>query len=138
MNSSLTTYRASMTEFSELSPKFGAALEVLGYLTAVAAAPLCFFMGWLTCNGAAVLAVLLLLSLIGLAWKRFDGGRHPCFFFLCMLTLFQAGRLIAYCAGGETDIFRITLMTADQFDVSRNVAGSVLLLITLSAICIYA
>jgi oligosaccharide repeat unit polymerase len=137
MNSSPTIYRASAAESPELSFKFGAAIEILSYLTAVAAATLCFLMNWLTCNGAAVLTVLLLVSLIGLAWKRFDGGRHPCFFFLCMLTLFQAGRLIAYCAGGETDIFRITLMTSDQFDVSRNVAGSVLLLIALSAICIY-
>src|SRR6266404_4467036 len=138
MNSSPATYRASAAEPSELSPKFGAALEILAYLTAVAAATLCFLMGWLTSDGAAVLTVLLLVSLIGLAWKRFDGGRHPCFFFLCMLALFQAGRLIAYCAEGETDIFRITLMTSEQFDVSRNVAGSVLLLIALSAVCIYA
>src|SRR5438445_368053 len=138
MNSSPATYRASAAESSELSPKFGAALEILASLTAVAAATLCFLMGWLTSDGAAVLTVLLLVSLIGLAWKRFDGGRHPCFFFLCMLALFQAGRLIAYCAEGETDIFRITLMTSEQFDVSRNVAGSVLLLIALSAVCIYA
>jgi oligosaccharide repeat unit polymerase len=131
-----TTYRASAAESPDA--RFGAALEVLGYLTAIAAATLCFLMGWLTCDGAAVLTVLLLLSLISLAWKRFDGGRHPCFLFLCMLTLFQAGRLIAYCAGAETDIFRITLMTSDQFDVSRNVAGLVLLLIGLSAVCIYA
>lgn len=133
MNSSPTTYlRASE------SPQFGAALEVLGYLTAIAAATLCFLMGWFTCDGAAVLTVLLLLSLIGLAWKRFDGGRHPCFFFLCMLTLFQAGRLIAYCAGGVTDIFRVTLMTSYPFGVSRDVAGLVLLSMALSAICIYA
>src|ERR1700676_3731223 len=138
MNSSPTTYRASSAESPELSPKFGAALEVLGYLTAVAAATLCFLMGWLTRNGAAVLTVLLLVSLIGLAWKRFDGGRHPCFFFLCMLTLFQGGRLIAYCAGAETDIFRITLMTSEPFDLPRDVAAVTLLLIVVSAICIYA
>jgi hypothetical protein len=138
MNSSPKTYSGGAAESSELSPKFGAALEVLGYLTAVAAATLCFLMGWLTCDGAAVLTVLLLVSLIGLAWKRFDGGRHPCFFFLCMLTLFQAGRLMAYCAGGVTDIFRVTLMTSYQFGVSRNVAALVLLSLALSAICIYA
>jgi len=134
MNSSPKTYPAGAAE----SPKLGAALEVLGYLTAVAAATLCFLMGWLTSDEAAVLTLLLLLSLIGLAWKRFDGGRHPCFFFLCMLTLFQAGRLMAYCAGGVTDIFRVTLMTSYQFGVSRDVAGSVLLSIALSAICVYA
>jgi O-antigen polysaccharide polymerase Wzy len=120
------------------APRLAVALELLGYLTATAAAAFCFLMGWLPSDGAAVLTLLLLFSLIGLAWKRFDGGRHPCFFFLCILTLFQAGRLIAFCTGGVTDIFRVTLMTSYQFDVSRPVAGTLLLSIALSAICIYA
>jgi hypothetical protein len=37
-----------------------------------------------------------------------------------------------------TDLFRITLMTADPFDVSREVQGLALLSVTLSAVCIYA
>src|SRR6202051_2691686 len=130
--------QAAALEFQPGSLKSGGALEVLGYLANVAAATLGFLLGWLTCNQAAVVTAALLLSLLGLAWHRFDGGRHPCFFFLCMLTLFQGGRLIAYCGGGETDIFRITLMTSEPFDVSRNVAGLTLLSIALSAICIYA
>ncbi|MGD0790748.1 MAG: O-antigen polysaccharide polymerase Wzy [Terriglobales bacterium] len=80
----------------------------------------------------------MLVSLIGLAWKRFDGGRHPCFFFLCTLTLFQAGRLLAYCTGGESDIFHVTLLTWYQFGVSRKVAALALLSLALSAIFIYA
>ncbi|MBZ5654386.1 MAG: O-antigen polysaccharide polymerase Wzy family protein [Acidobacteriia bacterium] len=134
MNSLPTTGAAGAAECTKL----GAALEVLGYLSLIAAATLCFLIGWLTCDLAAVLTLLMLLSLIGLAWKRFDGGRHPCFFFLCMLTLFQAGRMIAYCAGSTQDIFRVTLMTSYQFGVSRDVAASVLLSIALSAVCIYA
>jgi O-antigen polysaccharide polymerase Wzy-like protein len=134
MSASSTTFPVGAAE----SPKLGAALEILGYLMAVAAATLCFLTGWLTCERAAVLTLLMLVSLIGLAWKRFDGGRHPCFFFLCMLTLFQAGRLVEYCAGGMTDIFRVTLMTSYPFGVSRDVAALVLLSIALSAICIYA
>ena len=134
MSASSTTFPVCAAE----SPKLGAALEVLGYLMAVSAATVCFLMGWLSCERAAVLTLLMLVSLMGLAWKRFDGGRHPCFFFLCMLTLFQAGRLVAYCAGGMTDIFRITLMTSYPFGVSRDVAALVLLSIALSAICIYA
>lgn len=120
-----------------LTARLGAALEVVGYLTAIAVSTLGFCLGWITRNQAAVLTALLLLSLIGLAWKRFDGGRHPCFFFLCMLTLFQAGRLLAFCAGGGTDIFRVTLMTSRPFDVSRNAAGLVLLSIALSGLCVY-
>lgn len=115
-----------------------AAIEVVVYLALTASATFCFVMGWLSCEAAGVLTALLLVSLIVLAWKRFDGGRHPCFLFLCMLTLFQAGRLIAYCAGEITDIFRVTLMTAYQFDVSRNVSGMALLSLALSALCIYA
>jgi len=145
MNFSSTIYPGSgpsaeltPAPLSELPPRLQAALDVLGYLTIVAGATLGFVMGWLTSNQAAVLAVVLLLSLTGQAWKRFDGGCHPCFFFLCTLTLFQAGQLIAYCAGGESDIFQVTLMTPYPFDVSREVAGLVLLAITLSAICIYA
>src|SRR5271166_5692651 len=115
--------------------RLGAALEVVGFSTVVAAAFLGFLLGWLSCDGAAVLTLLLLLSLLGLAWKRFEGGRHPCFLFLCMLTLFQAGRLLAYCAGGVTDLFRITLMTSYPFDVSRQAQALGLLCIALSAIC---
>jgi oligosaccharide repeat unit polymerase len=133
MSASSTTFPVCAAE----SPKLGAALEIVGYLMAVAAATLCFLMGWLTCKGAEVLTALLLVSLIGVAWKRFDGGRHPCFFFLCTLTVFQAGLLLAYCAGGASDILHVTLLTWYEFGVSPNVAALALLSIALSAICIY-
>ncbi len=126
-----------------VSPKpyiayFTAAFEVLGYLAGVAAATCGFLVGWLGPNAAAVLMLAGLLTLLGLAWKRFEGGQHPCFFFLGMLTLFQAGRVVAFCFGGVTDIFEVELMTDNPFNVSRGVAGVVLLSISLSAICIYA
>jgi hypothetical protein len=117
---------------------FVAALEVLGYLSSIAIATLAFLIGWLTLDEAAVLSLLLLIFLAVLAWTRFDGGRHPCFLFLCLLTLFQAGRLIAFCAGSVTHIFRVQLMTAYPFDVSRQVSGTVLLSLVLSALCVYA
>jgi hypothetical protein len=81
-------------------PKFAAALEVLGFLLVAAVATVCFLTRHLTTEQGAVLTLLILLSLIVLAWTRFDGGRHPCFLFLCMLTLFQAGRLMASWTGG--------------------------------------
>lgn len=115
-----------------------AAFEVLGYLGVVGMGTLCFLLGWLGINGAVVLCTLLLLGLIVLAWKRFDGGRHPCFLFLCMLMLFQGGRLISYCLGWLTNPFQIEFMTAYPFMISRDEAGIVLLLIVVSAICIYA
>ena len=58
MNSSLTTHPAC----ASATPKSGAALELLGYLASIAAATLCFVMGWLTIDQAAVLTLLMLVS----------------------------------------------------------------------------
>src|SRR5271167_1222736 len=115
-----------------------AALEVLTYLCVVGIGVLCFLFGWLTLNAAAVLTVVLLGSLIVLAWKRFDQGRHPCFLFLCTLMLFQCGRLIGFCLGVTPDPFEIELMTPLPFSIPRDEAGLALLVIALSAICVYA
>jgi len=112
--------------------------ETLGFLTLITAGTFVFLASWLSSNQAAAFTVLILISLIGLSWWRFDGGRHPCFFFLCTLTLFQGGRLLAYLSGSVQEIFRVTLLTVYSFDVSRNVQGLVLLSIALSALCIYA
>ena len=76
-----------------------AAIEILGLLGAISVATLCFVLAWLTPEQAAVLTLALLLCLDVLAWKRFDQGRHPCFLFLCILTVLQAGKFIGYCAG---------------------------------------
>jgi len=122
---------------SALQPA-AAAFEVLTYLCVVGTATICFVLGWLTPNGAAVLTVLLLTSLIVLAWKRFGQGRHPCFLFLCMVLFFQGGRLIAYCAGYITDPLTVELMRPSPFSLARAEAGLVLLLLVLSAVCIYA
>ena len=135
----MSTATPSIPAFGPASlPMPTAALEVLGYLTVVGVGTLCFLLGWLQPNGAAVLTVLLLSSLIVLAWKRFDQGRHPCFLFLCVLMFFQGGRLLAYCFGAETEPLRITVMVSRPFNVSRDEAGIVLLCLVLSAICIYA
>ena len=115
-----------------------AAFEVLGYLGFVGIGTLCFLLGWLTPDGAGVLTVLLLASLIVLAWKRFDQGRHPCFLFLCTLMFFQGGGLLAHCLGADNDPLRMQLFTPNPFYVSRDAAGIVLLALALTAICIYA
>ena len=117
---------------------FGAVLEVLGYFLLATSAVLGFALGWLPRDGAAPLVLLWLVSLLALAWSRFESGRHPCFLFLCPLLLFQAGRLAAAFAGGGIDIFRIELMTAYPFDISREAAATVLLSLALSAVCLYA
>ena len=134
--------RISAKSFPALAPASaalpGAAFEVLGYLAVVGVGTLCFLFGWLSPNGAAVLTVLLLSTLIVLAWNRFDQGRHPCFLFLCALMFFQGGGLLAYCLGTDMDPLRVGLMTPNAFYVARDDAGIVLLLLSLSAICVYA
>ena len=115
-----------------------AAFEVLGYLSVVGIATLCFLLGWLSPQGAVVLTVALLASLIVLAWNRFDQGRHPCFLFLCTLLLFQGGRLVGFCLGVIPDPFKIDIETTLPFPIRREEAGIVLLAIAMSAICIYA
>jgi oligosaccharide repeat unit polymerase len=119
-------------------PRLAAAIEIFGLLTLITAATVLLVAGSMNVVQAAWLTFLLLVGLVGLAWKRFDQGRHPVFFFLSLLTLFQCGRLPAWGRGAETEIFRVTLMTSGPFDVSRNVAGTVLLAIALSALAIYA
>src|SRR5271157_5305555 len=120
MSSSAQTLPASVTTSLSLP---GAALEVLIYLAGVGLGTLCFLLGWLSPNGAAVLTVLLLASLIVLSWRRFDQGRHPCFLFLGTLMLFQGGGLLAYCLGADNDPLRVQIMTPIPFYVSRDEVG---------------
>jgi oligosaccharide repeat unit polymerase len=112
--------------------------EVLGYLTAVAVASLCFIVGWLTPNGAVIVMVVLLTSLIILSWIHLGQGRHPCFLFLCTLMLFQGGKLLAYMVGAEPDPMLVQSMGVNPFSIGRTHQGIVLLCLALSAICIYA
>jgi oligosaccharide repeat unit polymerase len=116
-----------------------AAIEILSLFGAMAVATQVFVFGWITPEQTAVLTLALLVCLDVLAWKHFDQGRHPCFLFLCMLTLLQGGRLIAYCAGAEPYPLRVgSSITTSPFDLSRDEAGMVLLCLALSAICVYA
>lgn len=114
-----------------------AAFETIAYLAIVAMACLAFAAGWLSVNGAVVLTVLLMGSLIVLSWIQLGHGRHPAFLFLCTLMLFQGGRLIAFCFGQLADPMAIGLMRDYPFVVSRNVSALVLLCIALSAISVY-
>jgi O-antigen polysaccharide polymerase Wzy len=115
-----------------------AAIEVLAYLTVIAAATLAFLAGWLPVNGAVVLTVALLGWLIAASWVNLGQGRHPVFLFLCSLMLFQGGRLIAYFLGAEPEPLRVIIMTPLPFNLSRDEAGVLLLALTLAAVCVYA
>jgi|SRR5271157_756694 len=88
-------------------------------------------------DSATELSVFFLGGILLLAWKRLDGGRHPCFLFLGMLLIFQGGRLIGYISGILDDPFRMELQTTIPFDVNRSTAEITLMLILLSAMCVY-
>ena len=115
-----------------------AAFELLFYLAAVAVATLCFLAGWLPVNGAVILTVILLTTLIVMSWINLGHGRHPVFLFLCTLMLFQGGRLIAYCLGDIPTPLEIDLLVDWPFNLTRNESGVVLLCVALSAVCVYA
>jgi hypothetical protein len=134
MKHSITINRAYQADTTRL---LAAILELLTYLIAIGLGVFCFLMGWIGIDAAAVLTLLLVIALICRSWNQFDCGRHPCFFFLCTLAVFQAGRVMV--PGGEaTGLFRVTLMTSSQFDVSQEVAATALLAIALSAVAIYS
>src|SRR3974390_3471017 len=115
-----------------------AVFEVLACSAFIAAASLAFLAGWLTLEGAMVLTVGLLASLIVLSWVHLGRGRHPVFLFLCTLMLFQGGKLIAYCLGADRDPLRIVIMTPNPFYVSRSGQATPLLGRALSAVCLSA
>jgi hypothetical protein len=112
-------------------------LEGSIYLCLIVVGAIALQMQWISVGSAVRLVVCLLLGLLFLAWHRFDGGRHPCFLFLGMLLIFQGGRLIGYAFGVLDDPFQIVVGTTVPFDITRSSAETTLLLIALSAICVY-
>jgi oligosaccharide repeat unit polymerase len=110
----------------------------LSCLTVIATASLCFILDWLTVDGAAIVCTGILMAVLLLSWRRFDHGRHPCFLFLCTLTLLQGGRLVTYCLGYLRHPMRAGFFSQYAFDLDRDQSGIVLLCVALSAICIYA
>jgi oligosaccharide repeat unit polymerase len=114
------------------------AVEVLVLFAAVVVATLSYTVGWLTPDAGVILTTALLVLLLGLSWRNFNQGRHPCFLFLAMFLLLQGGRLLAYCLGSDLDPLRITLQVYFPFDLTHHQKGIVLLCLALAAACIYA
>lgn len=112
-------------------------IELFAYLSAIAIGAFLAATGALGLDGCVTLCVLLLATLLTLAWRRFDGGRHPCFLFLAMLLVFQGGRLVGSLVGSVRMPMRIELATVIPLNVSTRSAELALLAIALSAICVY-
>jgi hypothetical protein len=84
------------------------------------------------------IGLFLYMALLALAWRTFGGGRHPCFLFLCMLLLFQMGRLIGYALGATQDPFNVVVATLIPITVSPAASEITVLIVLLSATVIYA
>ena len=108
------------------------------YLSALLVAAVLVLSGPLGLTACLWLSLALYVSLLFLAWRRFDGGRHPCFLFLAMLLLFQMGRLVGYALGATRDPFDVVVQTLLPIEVSAESSEITLLIILLSATCIYA
>lgn len=112
-----------------------AAIESAAWLTVVGLGALAGVLGELSVREASLLCILIMLGLIWLAWKNFEGGRHPCFLFLGMLFIFQCGSLPGFWTGVPSQPFLVN--GAVWFSVSDASKEITLLLIALSAVCVY-
>ena len=126
----------SETSFFPLAVS-GTPLELCALLAALGLGILAFDFGWLSPAQAAAGTALFLCCLDFLAWRNFDQGRHPVFLFLCVLTLLQTGRALAYLFGDGAHPLRIAGIAPQPFDLTRTEGGTVLLCLALSALCIY-
>src|SRR6185503_10325650 len=115
-----------------------AVVEVSVLLAIVAGSTVLVAAGCLSEGGCIWMSVILLGTIVWLAWYRFDGGRHPCFLFMVMLFVFQGGRLVGYVVGAKQDPMYIDVQTPLPISVEPRFAEITLLIIVLSAILIYA
>lgn len=121
-----------------MAPKLSAALEISAYLTLTLVASVLAVFGLLSIEACTWLATAILVSLLFWAWRRFEGGRHPCFLFLGTLLLFQGGRLLAHVTGVMKDPMQIDVGTPVPIHVPVVPAEITLLILVLSAILVYA
>lgn len=125
-------------ELRALPSKLKGSIEIATWSMIVAAATLLVFLGILSESACVWIAALLLVGIFLAAWKAFDRGRHPCFLFLGMLLIFQGGRLIAHILGALPNPMQIEVATAVPFTIGTKAAELTLLMLVLSAICVYA
>lgn len=120
------------------SAKLFAMLEITSYLFFTSLLVLFYTFRWLDIEHLGVAVLVQLLLLAALAWATLGEGRHPCFIFLCLLPLFQTGKLIASMMTSSIDPYQIVFLTPQPFTVSHDAQGTFLFALSLSAICIYA
>lgn len=113
------------------------AIEAASWITLVALGTAANSIWPIPVEVCAVFTALVLTVLLFSAWRRFDGGRHPCFLFLAMMVIFQGGRLIGFVLGVTREPMQIEVATAVPLNVSSESARIALFLIVVSALCAY-
>ncbi len=113
-------------------------VEIGAALAIISLAAFLVLVGAMPERACVWLAAAMLMALVWLSWKRFDGGRHPCFLFMGMLLVFQGGRLVASLTGIAKHPMDIVVATTAPIQVSRSIAEATLLIVVLSGILVYA
>ena len=126
-----------LRELSAVPAGLKGSIEITAWLLVIGTANLLVFLGVLSEEGCVWVATLLLLGIFLASWKAFEGGRHPCFLFLGMLLVFQGGRLIAHILGALPNPMQIAVATPVPFTIGTRAAEITLLMLVISAICIY-
>ena len=109
------------------------AIQTAIYITALLVATVLVLSGVVSLYGCLWIGLILYAGLLGLAWRTFDGGRHPCFLFLAMLLLFQMGRLVGYALGATADPFNVVVQSPIPVTVSPAASEITILLVLVSA-----
>ncbi len=120
-----------------LPAKMSAAIEITLHLAFTCLLVVLYEFNAISLTNAGFGVLIQLLILIVLAWTKLGGSRHPCFFFLCILPVFQAGRFIASAMGSNINPYQIAFLLPHPFSVSADSELILLLALSLSAICIY-
>jgi O-antigen polysaccharide polymerase Wzy len=114
-----------------------AALQALLFLCIVTTAAILVSIGLIGVNICVWIAAGLMVGLLLISWRNFDRGRHPCFLFLGMLLIFQAGRLLGFIFGIIEQPMRIAVQAPYPISISSQSSEITLLAIILSSVCIY-
>lgn len=114
------------------------AIQSAIYFTALLVVTVLVLSGGVSLYGCLWIGLILYAGLLALAWRTFDGGRHPCFLFLGMLLLFQMGRLVGYAFGATRDPFNVVVQSPIPVTVSPAASEITILLVLVSATILYA
>jgi oligosaccharide repeat unit polymerase len=119
------------------TPRSGPLLEVLALTLLFLSYAILVVLLKVPTGPQIVVTITFLSVILSFSWLNFRQGMHPVFLFVGLLVLFQGGGLLAYIfSGGSSD--PLTMYLAElPFDLSLADKSETLLLVLVSALCIY-